>query len=205
MTTSDDTTQIPYGYCHCGCGQKTGIAQRTNPKYQTIKGEHVRYIKNHVTKLTHNQRWVAFWNEVRITSDDNLCWEWQGACDKDGYGNKTWQNKRNKTHHLAWSYPDYVIPSGMLICHSCDNRKCCNPKHLFLGTNQDNMSDMVAKNRQAKGEADGNAKLTAVQVREIRHRYALGNVYQYELAAEYGVHLMTIAYIIRRITWKHEA
>jgi hypothetical protein len=76
-------------------------------------------------------------------------------------------------------------------------------EHLFLGTTADNIADKLAKNRQAKGENAGGAKLTQEKVKEIRDRYAAGDVSTYQLAREYGVNNVNVWYIIKRQTWKH--
>jgi hypothetical protein len=71
-----------------------------------------------------------------------------------------------------------VDPGGLLVCHTCDNRKCVRPDHLFLGTNDDNMADMMAKGRgrsgPVKGAENGNAKLTEADVREVLRQIMLG-------------------------------
>lgn len=90
-----------------------------------------------------------------------------------------------------------------MCCHKCDNRRCVNPDHLFLGTRADNIRDAVAKNRQAKGRDSAWAKVTEKQVREIRERYAAGGITQKELGREYGLGQYTVSAMVRRITWKH--
>lgn len=210
MTTPNDTTQIPYGYCHCGCGQKTNVPNFTNRSIGYIKDVPVKYVSGHHSRYSKDQQAMSFWNKVAITANDDLCWEWQGALGNNGYGNKMWNGQYRKAHQIAWMYPDYVIPDGMIICHSCDNRKCCNPKHLFLGTYQDNTDDMIAKGRQAigdkvsnKGEKAGMHKLTNEQVIYIRERYAKGDISQKDLAKEMGMSKSMIGYIVNRNAWKH--
>jgi DNA-binding XRE family transcriptional regulator len=89
----------------------------------------------------------------------------------------------------------------MFVCHRCDNRPCCEPAHLFLGTHADNMTDMRSKLRHAMGERHGNAKLTAAQVRQIRASLAAGSL-QKTLAATYGVSKQTISKIAHNKKWK---
>ena len=74
MTTSDCTSNIPYGYCQCGCGQKTPISKTTDKKYGRIKGEPHKYINGHLTRFSDEQRILMFWSRVNITADDNQCW-----------------------------------------------------------------------------------------------------------------------------------
>ncbi len=94
------------------------------------------------------------------------------------------------------------IPQDMNICHKCDTPPCWNPKHLFAGTDIDNIADKVAKGRQPKGETNGNARLTEFQVTQIRSLRAAGYKQQ-DLAEMFGVSQATVGQIVRRVTWKH--
>lgn len=131
------------------------------------------------------------------------CWEWQGTIETGGYGVFSWESKSVKAHRFVWETTNGDIPAGMFICHKCDNRPCCNPDHLFLGTHEDNMADMTRKGREAKGEMNGSAILTEKEVMAIRKEYAHGNVSCQELGDKYGVAGATISHIIRRVIWKH--
>lgn len=144
-----------------------------------------------------------FWSKIAITSDDNQCWLWLAGCSKDGYGNY----RSMVSHRIAWSYPNYVIPKGMKVCHSCDNPKCCNPKHLFLGTNQDNMDDMKKKGRSPnnKGEKNPRSILTDNQVTEIRKKYSPERRNRSALAREYGISLTQMARIVHNEQWKEQS
>jgi hypothetical protein len=98
------------------------------------------------------------------------------------------------------------IPDGLFVCHKCDTPACVNAEtHLFLGTHQENMADMVAKGRQARGERGGQAKLEAEQVLAIRERYAAGETSKPSLGREYGVHSTTIGKIVRGESWSAAA
>lgn len=87
-----------------------------------------------------------FWSKVNKTS---TCWEWSASCS-NGYGSCSFQGKPWRAHRLSYTLTYGEIPSGMLVCHKCDNPACVNPEHLFLGSHKDNFQDMVAKGRQPK-------------------------------------------------------
>lgn len=80
------------------------------------------------------------------------CWLWIAYRDPySGYGRFGYQRKVKNAHQVAWMLFRGEIPKGMLVLHKCDNRVCVNPDHLFLGTHEDNMADMVAKGRKFRG------------------------------------------------------
>ena len=141
-----------------------------------------------------------YWEKVRKADG---CWEWQAGVGKNGYGQIGFRGGIVTSHRAAWILTNGPIPDGLYVCHHCDNRKCCNPDHLFLGTFQDNMSDMVSKGRHggSSGENHPKALLTWDTVREIRARYKAGNIIQRDLAVEYGVSTPTIAGVVRNYTW----
>jgi hypothetical protein len=96
------------------------------------------------------------------------------------------------------------IPDGMHVLHRCDNPRCVNPTHLFLGTQTDNMADKTAKGRQRKGEQCYQAKLTADAVREIRARAAAGEG-QESISREFKVSKATVCMVVKRKRWAHVA
>jgi hypothetical protein len=146
----------------------------------------------------------SFWQ--RLTRTESGCWEWNGHIAADGYGQLRIDNKAYRAHRRAWELAHGPIPVGLHVCHRCDNPPCCNPDHLFLGTDADNIADKCrkgrAKTRPLCGEANPDAKLTADQVRTIRATYADGAATQTELAVRYGVTQSTIWLIIHRKKWK---
>lgn len=97
------------------------------------------------------------------------CWEWTGGVNRKGYG----QYRGKRSHRFAWEVYNGKVPDGLFVLHKCDNRKCCNPSHLFLGTHYDNMEDMKSKNRTLRlmGEQNHNYKITNQQILEIRMNY----------------------------------
>lgn len=144
-----------------------------------------------------------FWSKVAIPLDKTQCWEWQAYCLPGGYGTMRWDGKKRLAHRVSWMIAHGVIPDGLCICHICDNRKCVNPDHLFIGAHTDNMQDRNGKNRQAKqkGELHGGHKLTYAQVNEIRIRYAAGGITQRVLGLDYGVCQQVVWGIVRHKSW----
>jgi hypothetical protein len=103
---------------------------------------------------------------------------------------------------VAWELAHGPIPDGLSILHSCDNPACVNVEHLFLGTQTDNVADMVAKGRQAKGESLPQARLNADAVREIRRRASLGEC-QRTISKDFEVSFATVCLIVSRKRWVH--
>lgn len=193
---------IPYGYCQCGCGNKTEIATKTDRTYGYVKGEPRLWIRGHNVSQTVVER---FWSRVAITADPSKCWEWQGVILDSGYGQIRIHQRGISTHRLAYELTNGAIPHGLNVCHTCDNKKCCNPAHLFLGTALDNTLDKMKKGRQAvlQGESHGSHKLTAEQVLSIRDQHDNNSVDVHTLAREFGVCVGTISHIVKRRTWRH--
>jgi hypothetical protein len=145
-----------------------------------------------------------FWAKVSITANPDKCWEWTGDKFDNGYGRFM---KKIRSHRYIYAYIHGKIPNKMLVCHTCDNRLCVNPSHLFLGTHQENMDDMVRKGRQPYtsrlGEDNPLHKLTADKVLYARERYKIGGVTIKELAKELGVSRSVMGFAINHKTWKH--
>lgn len=149
-----------------------------------------------------------FWPKVDKNGPGG-CWIWKGAMKRGGYGLFAVKDRKKKliaAHRFSYElvhgrFPEDINPRDHSVCHRCDNPPCVNPAHLFVGTYQDNTNDRVAKKRHHYGERNFHAKLTEVQVLEIR---ALrGKVTQRELAARYGVKQSTIGHLQAGRSWKH--
>lgn len=142
-----------------------------------------------------------FWSKVDLSKVDEefACWEWTATKVHD-YGQISWQGRGRYTHRLAYELAYGKYPAELDVCHHCDNRSCCNPNHLFLGTNADNTRDRDQKGRQVskRGEQHVLHKLTDAQVVEIRQRYARGGISQPALAREFGVVQAQIWNIVHR-------
>lgn len=143
---------------------------------------------------------LKFWNKVAyIGASDNECWEWRGSLRSNGYGQ--YGTLRLKAHRVAWQLTYGTIPK-LHVLHTCDNPKCVNPSHLYLGTDADNTRDKVGKNRQAKGQMLPQTKLTPEIVSTIRFRYETEKITQRQLGFEYSVCQATICLILMRKNWK---
>lgn len=138
------------------------------------------------------------------------CWLWTGAMRPNGYGQMFYAGRPAKAHRVSFELHNGAIPTGLDVCHKCDNRRCVNPAHLFLGTRLDNMRDCAAKGRlsrgeqhgvRIRGELQGLSRLRSADVVEIRQ---LGmHESKAVLARRFGVSETTIGDVLRRRTWKH--
>lgn len=143
-----------------------------------------------------------FWKRVDRSGE---CWLWLRYVNRWGYGRLYWDGRMQLAHRVAWQLTNGKITDGLLVLHDCDNPLCCNPAHLRLGTNADNIADMVQKGRAQRrlGMSHHMAKLTDDDVHEIRRRFAYGGVSLASLGREFGVTPQMIGHIVRRSNWTH--
>ena len=154
--------------------------------------------------------------------DKNICWVWQGTLAKKGYGELLIGSARNRkspyayrerAHRFAYCYFNKTeIPEGLHVLHKCDNPQCCNPSHLFLGTNLDNIADKMRKGRQFQGpnpnmsRGNGtqiyNAKLTEDDVQKICELHRAGYSYR-KIAKQFKVSTSPIYRVLSGKGWKH--
>lgn len=153
-----------------------------------------------------------FWEKVDIRSDDE-CWEWKGSKNKKGYG-EFWfpqRGKHTRAHQVSWILKYGDIRDSYCVLHKCDNPPCVNPKHLFLGTNQDNMEDRQQKGRwnsrflfgtehPQHGENSKHHKLSESDVHEIRSLKNQGTSLR-EIGKRFGVSHGVINNIIQGRKW----
>jgi len=148
-----------------------------------------------------------FWSKVQKCDG---CWLWLASCDRKGYGQfmmrENGKPRLMRAHRVAWELTNGPIPDGMFLCHHCDVRRCVHPGHMFLGTNDDNVADMVAKGRgvtppRSYGEEHKNAKLTNGQVVQIRKSVSNG-VRQCDVARQHKVSASVINSIVMGRTWR---
>jgi hypothetical protein len=139
------------------------------------------------------------------TVDKAECIIWTGATNGAGYPVKWREGKARMYNRDLWRQLRGPIPKGRCVCHKCDNPKCVNIDHLFLGTYRQNAIDCVKKGRanRARGERHGLSKLTEKDIREIRRLYETKEMNVSELSKRHGVARSVIYKAISRVTWKH--
>jgi hypothetical protein len=143
---------------------------------------------------------ARFWEKVDKSGD---CWTWAAGLNHAGYGRfrDADTGDMRQAHRISWEMANGPVPDDMMVLHRCDVRACVNPAHLFLGTHADNMADRDAKRRQAFGERNSKAKLTEVQVEEVRA--LAGVISQEKIGALYGIAQTAVSAIVRRKNWRH--
>ena len=174
---SHNTIPVPFGYCHCGCGQKTPIATETHSHWGRVKGQPIKCVPGHKAKA----------NRTYTVDPDTGCWNWP-MLRQDGYSDRITRNGQRYCAYV-WFYIEAKgpVPAGMVIDHTCHNRACVNPHHL------------EAVSQQVNVQRGGIAKVTPEQVREIR---ALkGKVPSYKVGPRYGISPISVYLIWQRKTW----
>lgn len=132
----------------------------------------------------------------------NDCWEWQGSLHRQGYGHFPYKRKILLAHRVSWNLFNGYIPENIKVCHKCDNPKCINPEHLFLGSQKENVDDMFQKKRKDhQGEKHPRAKLTKEKVLEIRQMIEKG-ISQEIICKKYNITNGHVGSIKHRRTWK---
>lgn len=142
-----------------------------------------------------------FWSKVTPAGPES-CWPWKGCTNTWGYGVMSRGRKYDGTilaHRVAYLLRFGAVPNGLCVCHHCDNRRCVNPAHLFLGTRMDNSGDMKAKKRARKGPLSP-CKLTSADARYIRSNASRSRI---ELADQFGVTQGCIFRVLSYKSWAH--
>jgi len=145
-----------------------------------------------------------FWSKIDIRSE-NECWNWMAFTNSYGYGRFGWWpvgtviNAQRAAFMLTYGR---AIKPGMFICHTCDNPACCNPKHLYEGTNVNNQADTIKRNRHVFGSDEPHAKLNDDDVRAIRASHPQGRSY-YSLGKQFGVSPTLVRSVVKHECWRH--
>jgi len=144
-----------------------------------------------------------FWEKVAIKGADE-CWEWQATRNASGYGRFKVNGVLQSAHRVVFTLDGRSIPDGAYVLHVCDNPPCCNPAHLILGDQTDNMRDMLNKGRgnHAKGSGASASKLSELDIPNIRQRLDQGET-PTAIAKTYGVSDYAIYAIQTKRTWTH--
>ena len=149
---------------------------------------------------------IEFWDNVDRRGDEE-CWPWTRSRNGKGYGLLQFLEMptTQKAHRIAWLLTYGDLPAGKHVMHHCDNPPCCNPKHLFIGTNHDNVLDRMHKGRMPLGEKASSSKLTEAMVLAIREEYIAHQTSCEKLAAKYPVNACAIFCVLTYRTWPHVA
>ena len=177
----------PPRFCSLKCKSYVGLKTRTK--------------NSELTNEQNRERIKKYYEKYVIKQEG--CWDWKGIIEHTGYG-KLGVRPPIKAHRASWIIHKGEIPKGLIVCHTCDNRKCTNPDHLWLGTHKDNIQDKIKKGRSntPKGSQLKASKLNESQVIEIKLLLEKKLTCS-EISRQYGVERKIISRIKNGDTWKH--
>ena len=168
---------------------------------------HLVYIRNG-KQITAES--IVNFTRLIIGKRKGRCWVWKGSRSGASYGSFSWRHEKkhykSDAHRFSWMIYKGDIPEEKIVCHSCDNKLCVNPDHLWMGSYRENTHDMIKKGRQKigdhSGEQNGRAQLDWRKVGQIRKRFKKRIVTAQMLSDEYGVKKNVIHMVIQNKTWK---
>jgi hypothetical protein len=181
---------VYYWKCRCDCGVERDV------KGTSLRSGRCKQCGFSCKILTENNIKNSF--DKKYKKDKNGCWIWQASLNFGGYG----KFGNNTAHRYSWERFKGKIPEEMCVLHKCDVRNCVNPDHLWLGTNQDNTADKIAKGRQIFGEKSGTSKLTEKDVLKIRKMRISGKTIK-EISEYFCMTSNNISQICLNKRWKH--
>lgn len=194
--------KIPPGYCRCGCGGKTNTPTKTNHSNGRIKGVPMKFIRGHYGRgLMKIPDDVRFWSKVDKSAGPDACWPYTEYINENGYGQFYINRRQIIASRAAFMFANNCAIDGLVIRHECDNPICCNPAHLVLGTQTENMADMDAKGRRPTpaqkrdqmfaagfyGEKCAHSTIPAATVSAMRELFATGKYRPDALSVMFGV------------------
>lgn len=183
--------------CKCDCGNEK-IVNECNLYGRGVKSCGCWEYKN---KKVLDHEFNNEYFQKRVTIDLNGCWIWKGSKHKQGYGNARYKNKLTLAHRLSWIVHVGEIPEGVKICHKCDVTCCCNPEHLFLGSQKDNVADAIQKGKyENRKQGKRRNKLNWDQVQEIKKLHGEG-MSREDIKEKYDVGQTCIAKILTGKSW----
>lgn len=207
LTRGIDGRARYHGECwHCGSAYEMSIDQVPHRRYCSHRcGCEARVGKSRVPAA------IRFMAKIRESTgrsyNSTPCWEWFDN-DQNTYGAMSIDGKCVRAHRASWLLHRGEIPPGMFVCHHCDNRACCNPDHLFLGTSNDNIQDALGKGRMKRpplhcGESQHDAKLTAGDVVAMRRAFRSKVKTARQLKETYCISLGQVYSVVKGRSWKH--
>lgn len=129
------------------------------------------------------------------------CWLWINSISSNGYGHAVFRKKYYSSHRLSYIAFNGEFNRQLIVCHKCDNKLCVNPLHLFIGSQKDNIKDMIRKNRKHPIETNKAYKFTWEIIRKMRKEYESGLFSQGDILRKYGSCRSNICFIINKKTW----
>jgi len=197
--------EVPFGYCHCGCGQRTNIAKEANRRKGHIAGQPMRFVRGHRARLPQfrptgpRPGWLEhFWEQAEPVEGPlaTLCWRWTGAKYKNGYGKASVAGRTRYAHRLAYEEAIGEIPGRAQVNHLCDWKNCIATNHLVLGSHTINARDAASKGFL-------NRKLRAGNVQEMRYLHREGWALP-ALAEKFSIAPESVKRIVATKTqWRH--
>jgi hypothetical protein len=196
---SKNLVEINCNYCNKGFLRKTYRIRPTNNFCSQIcQRDFIHSLKRNSIE--------DFWSKVDKTpgyGPNGDCWNWRGYIhSRFGYGVFSFDGKQQRANRLSFMFSNGVDPKDLCVCHSCDNRKCVNPAHLWLGTYKDNTQDMISKGRNSRGEDRPLAKRTEKDILKIIELYKDGMTPK-KISDTLGINLGAVGKVLHRKSWTY--